>query len=114
MIYAQSPDSAFIPSTDVNILNESINRRKRRVSRHHSGNTNHLKKSQNDGALAIITAEESGTKVNALQMSPLPLPLSVTTVQGEVNIKKKNSTNESKDDGMLVVCFAISTFYVIF
>jgi len=103
LIYAQSPDSAFIPSTDVNILNESINRRKRRVSRHHSGNTNHLKKSQNDGALAIITAEESGTKVNALQMSPLPLPLSVTTVQGEVNIKKKNSTNESKDDGMLVL-----------
>mmetsp|Transcript_39596 Transcript_39596/g.44595 ORF Transcript_39596/g.44595 Transcript_39596/m.44595 type:complete len:485 (+) Transcript_39596:123-1577(+) len=99
VVYAVNPQTAFIPNTDPTILNNSINRRKRR---HHR--IDHRQNSRTDGTLAIVV-EDSGIKDNALQMKPLSS--SVMTIQNKVtgqgdDTKKKNISNGNKA-GVIVV-----------
>lgn len=104
VVYAVNPQTAFIPNTDPTILNNSINRRKRR---HHR--IDYRQKSRTDGTLAIV-AEDSGIKDNALQMKPLSS--SVMTIQNKVagkgdDTNKKNASNGNKAGGILVVCVCV-------
>jgi len=99
VVYAVNPQTAFIPNTDPTILNNSINRRKRR---HHR--IDHRQNSRTDGTLAIVV-EDSGIKDNALQMKPLSS--SVMTIQNKVtrkgdDTKKKNVRNDNKAGVILV------------
>mmetsp|Transcript_54777 Transcript_54777/g.61234 ORF Transcript_54777/g.61234 Transcript_54777/m.61234 type:complete len:485 (-) Transcript_54777:198-1652(-) len=99
VVYAVNPQTAFIPNTDPTILNNSINRRKRR---HHR--IDHRQNSRTDGTLAIVV-EDSGIKDNALQMKPLSS--SVMTIQNKVtgqgdDTKKKNISNGNKAGVILV------------
>jgi len=104
VVYAVNPQTAFIPNTDPTILNNSINRRKRR---HHR--IDHRQNSRTDGTLAIVV-EDSGIKDNALQMKPLSS--SVMTIQNKVtgqgdDTKKKNISNGNKAGVILVVCACV-------
>ena len=112
VLYAMNPQTAFIPTADPTILNDSINRRKQRVSRHyqqidHRGN----------GTLAIVADYPangaSSINNNTLQMKPLSSSLSSSSVTSSAmaiqksNVTRKgeerNTTNDNKSGGILVV-----------
>jgi hypothetical protein len=100
ILYATNPQSAFLPSTDPVILQNSMNRRysKRRVVATKEQNTT------NSNALAIVNNEQ-----DELQMKPI----SATTTQGvsggstaltfHGNSMEADNNNKKKTSGILVV-----------
>jgi hypothetical protein len=125
VLYAMNPQTAFIPTADPTILNDSINRRKQRVSRHHQ-QIDH----RGNGTLAIVAEYPangaSSINNNTHQMKPLSSSLSSSSVTSSAmaiqksNVtrkgEEKNTTNDNKGGGILVVricvCVCVCVFYL--
>jgi hypothetical protein len=105
ILYATNPHTAFIPTTDPTILQNSIDRRKRRIIRNQIHNR---QKSGGDGTLAIVAAAtDSGDSASELRMKPVSS--SALTIQnkdvGKDVSKNKILKDKNQGGGILVVSF---------
>jgi len=102
ILYATNPHTAFIPTTDPTILQNSIDRRKRRIIRNQ---IDIRQKSGGNGTLAIVAATgDSGDSASALRMKPVSS--SALTIQnkdvGKDVSKNKILKDENQGGGILV------------
>lgn len=105
ILYARNPETTFIPTTDPIILQNSIDRRKRRVARHQTDNRQNFGSS---GPLAIV-AGTADTKNDENTLEMKPVSSSALIVQnnniGKEGAKKKILNTNRESGTIIVVCF---------